>query len=77
MEVIKYSVKGKNLDQLLEDLDRGDAQANRGGDAYELAQAAIAVETAKAMIRWAKIAGIAACVSTLVAKAAVLVAAIH
>jgi hypothetical protein len=65
----RYTVIGKSLDQLLHDLDRGNLQGAKAGEAYELAQAAISVKAAKAAIRWTKVAAVSACISTVVAVA--------
>lgn len=63
----RYRVEGQRLDQFLHDLDTGTVQGSRGDETWELVTSAIAVKAAKAAIRWAMVAGIAACVSTLVA----------
>ena len=69
-----YSVRGKSLADILDDLDDGTVQSHRGGDAWELAQAAISVRTAEATQRFARIASVSSVASVLVALGALIVA---
>jgi hypothetical protein len=69
-----YSVKGKSVDQLVADLERNEPQGLVGAGAYELVAAALQAESTKAVVKWARVAAFAACASTLVAVAALVVA---
>lgn len=72
-----YTVSDKSLGELLADLESQRLQGQKGAESYELAQAAISIKTAQAMMRWARVSAIAACTSTGAAIAAVLVAALR
>jgi len=71
---MSYTVKDKSLSQLLSDLDDHTVQSNRGGDAWELVQAAISVKTAEANQRFARIASASSVASVVVALGALVVA---
>lgn len=73
----EYSVKGKSVDQLVADLERGDPQGTIGGGAYELIQAALQAASTKAQVRWSRVAALAACASVVVAIAALVAALSH
>ncbi|HTA32766.1 MAG TPA: hypothetical protein VK721_05020 [Solirubrobacteraceae bacterium] len=72
-----YSGIGKNPNEILRDLETGLIARDLKGSTPEYVQAALATSVANAQERWAKVSAVAACVSTLVAIAAVLVAVLH
>jgi hypothetical protein len=72
-----YSAVGKKPDQILRDLEANEIAPTYKGSTPEYVQAALSVSVANAQRRWAIVSGIAACVSTVVAVAAVIVAATH
>jgi hypothetical protein len=72
-----YSAIGKKPDQILKDFEDHLLDADYGGNTSEYMQAAIAMAGARAQERWAKVSALAVCVSTGVAIAAVVVAALH
>lgn len=72
-----YSGIGKKPDEILKDLEAGTIMEDWKGSTPEYVQAALATSVANAQERWAKVAAVAACISTLVAIAAVTVAALH
>jgi hypothetical protein len=69
-----YSAIGKKPDEILKDFESHLLDADYEGNTTEYMQAAIAMAAARAQERWAKVAAVAACVSTAVAIAAVIVA---
>lgn len=69
-----YFVKGKSIEELLDDLEAGEIAATAKGSTMDLVQAASAARAAQAQIRWAIVAAASAAVSVLVAIAAVIVA---
>jgi hypothetical protein len=77
----RYSARGKTVDQILKDYEDHSMDSTHSGNTTEYLAAALAVATARAQEaaaeaqqRWAKVSAGAACASTLVAIAAVLVA---
>ena len=74
-EVDLYRVKGKSLDELIDDYDRGMA-ASHGKPAEETLSVGLQYRVAKAQVFWARVSGAIAAVSLVVAIAAVVVAAV-
>ncbi len=72
-----YSAIGKKPDEILKDFENHLLDAGYGGSTTDYMQAAVAMAAARAQERWAKIAAFAAWVSTGVAIAAVVVAALR
>jgi hypothetical protein len=72
-----YSAIGKKPDDILKDLEDNLIASTYKGSTPEYVQAALATSVANAQQRWAKVAAVAAGVSTAVAIAAVVVAAVH
>ena len=70
-----YRTRGKSLDELMDELDRGIRES--AGKDSNLIALAFQYRVAKAQERWARISVVIAGVSTIVAIAAVLVAAIE
>jgi hypothetical protein len=58
----------------LSDLEDSTVQSSRGGDAWELVQAAISIKTAEATQRFARIASASSVASVVVALGALVVA---
>ncbi len=72
-----YSAIGKKPDEILKDFEDHLLDADYLGSTTEYMHAAIATAAARAQERWAKVAALAACASTIVAIAAVVVAAVR
>ena len=70
----RYTAQGKTSDEILGDFEAGAMDADYGGSTTEYMQAAVTAAAARAQERWVKVAALAACVSTGVAIAAVVVA---
>lgn len=70
----RYSAIGKRPEQILKDFEEHLLDADYQANTTEYLHAALSMAAARAQERWAKVAAVAACASTLVAVAALVVA---
>ena len=73
----RYTARGKKADQILKDFEAGLMDSTYKANTTDYLHAAVATAAARALERWAKVAALAACASTLAAVAAVLVAVLR